>query len=74
MLRLTVTVVQIMDTARVIATLHQEDPWELPTALGEARQDYDMGQRLDHWDELTSLVDVLRTWCSEVNVDKATNG
>ena len=66
MLRLTVTVYQVMSDAHVVATVHQESDYEAPACLGEARTVFDMSSRLDDWDELTSLIHVVKTWSGAV--------
>jgi hypothetical protein len=70
MLRLTVTVVQMMSDARVFVALHEEDPYGEPREIGSVAETYDMAWRLEEWDEVTSLVDVVRCWAESVNVDK----
>ena len=72
MLRLTATVVQVMEDAQIIVSIHQEDPLRnVSTTLGEARHIYSMGDLLEHVDEVTALATVLGWWCEEVS--KSTN-
>ena len=66
MLRLTVTVVQVMSDAHVIASVYQEDPYAETALLGEVRTTYDLSDALDRWDELTALVSVLHDWSRQV--------
>lgn len=66
MLRLTVTVVQVMSDAHVLVTVHQEDPYGSAQPLGEVRSVYDMTSALERWDEVTALVSVLRDWSGQV--------
>lgn len=67
MLRLTATVVQVMNDAHIIVTVHQEDPYDGPIRpLGEARHIYDLGDLLDRVDEVTALTTVLGWWADDV--------
>ena len=66
MLRLTVTVYQTMSDANIVASVHQEDPYGAPSLLGETRLTYDMASRLETYDELSALLDVLKTWVCDV--------
>lgn len=67
MLRLTTTVYQVMSDAHVVVTVHQEDPFGGPSALlGDVKSVYDLAPLLDDYDELTSLLIVLRTWSTQV--------
>lgn len=68
MLRLTVTVVQVMSDAHVMASVWQEDDLGRPAALGDVRCVYDMSDRLESYDELTALASVLRAWADDLIV------
>lgn len=68
MLRMTLSVVQVMDDARLYVSVHQEDPYDQTgaTLLGDVVETYDMARRLDQFDEVTALVDVIRSWANSV--------
>lgn len=67
MLRLTVSVVQVMEDARVYVSVFQEDPYDGTSGeLGSVTETYDMARRLDSMDELSALLDVLRSWSEDV--------